>query len=113
MKILIVLTSHEVLGNTGRRTGLWLEEGAAPYFVFRNAGVDLTLASPKGGLPPIDPKSDLPENQMAARAWFKQNAAAQKDLAVANWKPHAIIDGRLVTGKNPASSTAEVAHQAA
>jgi putative intracellular protease/amidase len=214
MKILMVLTSHDVLGNTGRKTGFWLEEGAAPYFVFRDAGVELTLASPKGGQPPIDPKSDLPENQTAAMARFKQDPAAQKDFAntkkladmksddfdtifyvgghgpmwdladnktsialiesfynsgkpvaavchspavfhlvqyrgtplvkgkrvtgftneeeeevklthvvpflvedelkrvggifekVANWKPHAIIDGRLVTGQNPASSTA-------
>ena len=113
MEILIVLTAHDVLGKTGRKTGFCLEERAAPYFVSRNAGVDLTLASPKGGLPPIDPKSDPPKNQMAAMARFKQNAAVQKDFAVANWKPHAIIDGRLVTGKNPASSTAEVAHQAA
>jgi hypothetical protein len=53
-------TSHDQLGNTGRTTGFWLEEFAAPYFVFRAAGVELTLASPKGGAPPIDPKSDLP-----------------------------------------------------
>ena len=59
----MVLTSHDQLGNTGRKTGFWLEEFAAPYFVFRDAGVELTLASPKGGQPPIDPKSDLPENQ--------------------------------------------------
>jgi putative intracellular protease/amidase len=63
LKILQVLTSHDQLGNTGRQTGFWLEEGAAPYFVFRDAGVDLTLASPKGGQPPIDPKSDLAENR--------------------------------------------------
>jgi len=62
MKILMVLTSHDQLGNTGRKTGFWLEEFAAPYFVFRDAGVQLTLASPKGGQPPVDPKSDLPEN---------------------------------------------------
>ena len=68
MKILQVLTSHDQLGNTGRKTGFWLEEGAAPYFVFRDAGVDLTLASPKGGQPPIDPKSDLPENQTPAKS---------------------------------------------
>jgi putative intracellular protease/amidase len=55
MKILMVLTSHDVLGNTGRKTGFWLEEFAAPYFVFRDAGVQLTLASPKGGQPPLDP----------------------------------------------------------
>src|SRR3954465_1760893 len=81
MKILMVLTSHDQLGNTGRKTGFWLEEFAAPYFVFRDAGVDLTLASPKGGQPPVDPKSDLPENQTAAMARFKQDAAAQEALA--------------------------------
>src|SRR6202044_3457711 len=81
MKILMVLTSHDQLGNTGRPTGFWLEEFAAPYFVFRDAGVQLTLASPKGGQPPIDPKSDLPENQTDAMARFKQDAAAQKTLS--------------------------------
>ncbi len=81
MKILMVLTSHDRLGNTGRKTGFWLEEFAAPYFVFRDAGVDLTLASPKGGQPPIDPKSDLPENQTPAMTRFKQDAPAQKALS--------------------------------
>jgi putative intracellular protease/amidase len=81
MKILMVLTSHDQLGNTGRKTGFWLEEFAAPYFVFRDADVELTLASPKGGQPPIDPKSDLPENQTPAMARFKQDRAAQKALA--------------------------------
>lgn len=81
MKILMVLTSHDQLGDTGRKTGFWLEEFAAPYFVFRDAGVDLTLASPKGGQPPVDPKSDMPENQTASMARFKQDAAAQKALA--------------------------------
>jgi len=81
MKILMVLTSHNQLGNTGRPTGFWLEEFAAPYFVFRDAGVELTLASPKGGQPPLDPKSDLPENQTPAMARFKQDALAQKALA--------------------------------
>jgi putative intracellular protease/amidase len=81
MKILMVLTSHDQLGNTGRKTGFWLEEFAAPYFVFRDAGFDLTLASPKGGQPPIDPKSDLPENQTAAMTRFKQDAQAQKALS--------------------------------
>lgn len=81
MKILMVLTSHNVLGNTGRPTGFWLEEFAAPYFVFKDAGVDVTLASPKGGQPPIDPKSDLPENQTSAMARFKKDASAQKALA--------------------------------
>jgi len=81
MKILMVLTSHEQLGDTGRKTGFWLEEFAAPYFVFRDAGVDLTLASPKGGQPPLDPKSDLPENQTAATTRFKKDKAAQDALA--------------------------------
>jgi putative intracellular protease/amidase len=81
MKIVMVLTSHDQLGNTGRKTGFWLEEFAAPYFVFRDAGVELTLASPKGGQPPIDPKSDLPENQTPAMTRFKQDQAAQKALA--------------------------------
>jgi len=81
MKILMVLTSHDQLGNTGRKTGFWLEEFAAPYFVFRDAGVDLTLASPKGGQPPIDPKSDLPDQQTLAMARFKKDSAAQKALA--------------------------------
>jgi putative intracellular protease/amidase len=81
MKILMVLTSHDQLGNTGRKTGFWLEEFAAPYFVFRDAGVQLTLASPKGGQPPVDPKSDLPENQTDAMARFKQDQRAQSDLA--------------------------------
>ena len=81
MKILMVLTSHDQLGNTGRKTGFWLEEFAAPYFVFRDAGVQLTLASPKGGQPPVDPKSDEPENQTSAMARFKQDKTAQNDLA--------------------------------
>jgi putative intracellular protease/amidase/catechol 2,3-dioxygenase-like lactoylglutathione lyase family enzyme len=81
MKILMVLTSHNRLGNTDRKTGFWLEEFAAPYFVFRDAGVELTLTSPKGGQPPIDPVSDLPENQTPAMVRFKQDPAAQKALA--------------------------------
>src|SRR5438045_1917226 len=81
MKILMVLTSHDQLGNTGRKTGFWLEEFAAPYYVFKDAGVELTLASPKGGQPPIDPKSDLPENQTPAMARFKQDEQAKKALS--------------------------------
>jgi putative intracellular protease/amidase len=81
MKILMVLTSHDQLGDTGRPTGFWLEEGAAPYFVFRDAGVDLTLASPKGGQPPVDPKSELPENQTPAMERFKNDERAKKDFA--------------------------------
>jgi putative intracellular protease/amidase len=81
VKILMVLTSHDVLGKTGRKTGFWLEEFAAPYFVFRDAGVDLTLASPKGGQPPVDPKSDEPANQTDAMARFKKDTRAQKELS--------------------------------
>lgn len=81
MKILMVLTSHDELGNTGRKTGFWLEEFAAPYFVFRDADVELTLTSPKGGQPPVDPKSDLPENQTPAMVRFKQDEIAQQALA--------------------------------
>jgi putative intracellular protease/amidase len=81
VKILMVLTSHDQLGNTGRKTGFWLEEFAAPYFVFRDAGVELTLASPQGGQPPIDPKSDLPENQTPPMARFKQDPSAQRALS--------------------------------
>src|SRR5271170_2268310 len=81
MKILMVLTSHDRLGDTGRKTGFWLEEFAAPYFVFRDAGVKLTLASPKGGQAPIDPKSDLPEDQTPAMTRFKQDKEAEKQLS--------------------------------
>jgi putative intracellular protease/amidase/catechol 2,3-dioxygenase-like lactoylglutathione lyase family enzyme len=81
MKMMMVLTSHNQLGNTGRPTGFWLEEFAAPYFVFRDAGIELTLASPEGGQPPVDPKSDLPENQTPAMTRFKQDAVALKALA--------------------------------
>lgn len=81
MKVLMVLTSHDVLGDTGHKTGFWLEEFAAPYFVFRDAGVELTLASPKGGQPPIDPKSDQPENQTEAMARFKEDPPAQAALS--------------------------------
>lgn len=81
MRILMVFTSHDILGKTGRKTGFWLEEGAAPYYVFRDAGVELTLVSPKGGQPPVDPKSDLPENQTEAMSRFKQDAAAQEVFA--------------------------------
>ena len=81
MKILMVLTSRDQLGNTGRKTGSWLEEFAAPYFVFRDASAQLALASPRGGQPPIDPKSDLPENQTPAMERFKKDEAARKALA--------------------------------
>src|SRR5437764_5430514 len=76
-KILMVLTSHNVLGSTGRPTGFWLEEFTAPYYVFLDAGQQVTVASPKGGHPPSDPKSDEPANQTASMTRFKSNKAAQ------------------------------------
>jgi putative intracellular protease/amidase len=81
MKILMVLTSHDKLGDTGRKTGFWLEEFAAPYYTFLDAGAGVTLASPKGGQPPIDPKSDEPEGQTDLTRRFKQDPAAQAVLA--------------------------------
>ncbi|MFX0544134.1 type 1 glutamine amidotransferase domain-containing protein [Roseovarius sp. S1116L3] len=81
MKILMVLTSHDKLGDTGNKTGFWLEEFAAPYYVFKDAGADVTLASPKGGQPPVDPTSDSEDAQTAATKRFKGDDAAQKDLA--------------------------------
>src|SRR6476620_10749843 len=81
MKILMVLTSHDQLGDTGKKTGFWLEEFAAPYYVFKDAGADITLASPKGGQPPLDPKSDEPDAQTDATRRFKADAAAQAVLA--------------------------------
>ncbi len=81
MKILMVLTSHDRLGDTGRKTGFWLEEFAAPYFVFKDAGASTTLASPKGGQPPLDPKSDEPDTQTEATIRFKKDKQAQTALA--------------------------------
>jgi putative intracellular protease/amidase len=81
MKILMVLTSHDKLGDTGRKTGFWLEELAAPYYAFVDAGAEVTLASPKGGQPPLDPVSDTPQGQTEATRRFKQDAAAQAKLA--------------------------------
>jgi putative intracellular protease/amidase len=81
MKILMVLTSHDKLGNTGRKTGFWLEELAAPYFVFKDAGVDLVLASPKGGQPPLDPKSNEPIFQTDLTHRFEADTAAKAQLA--------------------------------
>ncbi|CUB04570.1 type 1 glutamine amidotransferase domain-containing protein [Marinomonas fungiae] len=81
MKILMVLTSHDTLGNTGEKTGFWLEEFAAPYYTFLDAGAELVLASPLGGQPPLDPKSDLPDFQTSATERFKQDDHAQQALA--------------------------------
>lgn len=77
----MVLTSHDRLGDTGNKTGFWLEEFAAPYYVFKDAGATVTLASPKGGQPPLDPNSDTDEMQTEATRRFKGDAAAQSDLA--------------------------------
>ncbi|MCF6298537.1 MAG: type 1 glutamine amidotransferase domain-containing protein [Thiomicrorhabdus sp.] len=81
MKILIVLTSHNQLGDTGKKTGFWLEEFASPYYIFKDANVDVSLASPKGGQPPLDPKSDEPDFQTEATERFKGDDDAQSVLA--------------------------------
>ena len=81
MNILMVLTSHDQLGNTGKKTGFWLEEFAAPYYAFKDAGANITLVSPKGGQPPLDPTSDAPDAQTEATHRFKKDSAAQTALA--------------------------------
>ncbi len=81
MNILMVLTSHGQLGDTGKKTGFWLEEFAAPYYVFKDAGAEVVLASPKGGQPPLDPKSDAPDAQTPATAQFRSDLAANTALA--------------------------------
>lgn len=81
MKVLMVLTSHSELGQTGKKTGFWQEEFAAPYYVFKDAGAEVVLASPAGGQPPLDPKSDLPEFQTELTKRFKTDTAAQQALA--------------------------------
>ncbi len=80
-KVLFVLTSHEELGNTGEKTGFWIEEFAAPYYLLKDKGIDVTLASPKGGQPPIDPKSDAPDAQTPATIRYKSDAETQKILS--------------------------------
>ena len=80
MSVLMILTSHDQLGNTGKKTGFWLEEFAAPYYAFRDAGVAITLASPKGGQPPLDPKSDEPANQTHDTDRFRKDTDAQAAL---------------------------------
>ncbi len=81
MKVLMVLTSHDELGNTGRKTGFWLEELAAPYYTFKQAGAEITLASPDGGRPPLDPKSNEPANQTDATRQFEADPIATNQLA--------------------------------
>ena len=80
-KVLMVLTSHERLGNTGEKTGFWLEEFAAPYYVLKDAGLDVILASPKGGQPPLDPRSDDPKSETEAMRRFKSDPEAKAALA--------------------------------
>jgi putative intracellular protease/amidase len=81
MNILMVMTSHDQLGNTGKKTGFWLEEFAAPYYTLKQAGATLTVVSPLGGQPPLDPKSDEPDSQTAATKRFKADSEAQAVLA--------------------------------
>jgi putative intracellular protease/amidase len=81
MKVLMVLTSHDQLGNTGRKTGFWLEELAAPYYAFKDAGAEIVLASPQGGQPPLDPKSNEPANQTDLTRRFEADEAAKAQLA--------------------------------
>jgi putative intracellular protease/amidase len=80
MKVLMVITSHDQLGDTGRKTGFWLEELAAPYYVFKDSGAEITLASPKGGRPPLDPKSNEPESRTDLTLRFEKDAAAEAQL---------------------------------
>ena len=80
MKVLIVITSHDQLGNTGKKTGFWLEELAAPYYAFKDAGAIITLASPKGGRPPLDPKSNEPSFRTDLTVRFEKDAAAEAQL---------------------------------
>jgi putative intracellular protease/amidase len=81
LKVLIVLTSHDQLGDTGEKTGFWLEEFASPYYRLKDAGVEITLSSPNGGQPPLDPKSDAPESQTDATRRFDGDPSAKADLA--------------------------------
>ena len=96
MNILMVLTSHAALGNTGKKTGFWLEEFAAPYYALKDAGHAITLASPKGGQPPLDPKSDAPDAQTDATRRFKADGLAQQQLAMT--EVLADIDGSMFDG---------------
>ena len=80
MNVLMILTSHDTLGDTGKKTGFWLEEFAAPYYVLHDAGAKITLASPAGGQPPLDPQSDVPDAQTEATERFKKDEAAQRAL---------------------------------
>lgn len=101
MNILMVLTSHDRLGDTGKKTGFWLEEFAAPYYIFKDAGATLTLASPKGGQPPLDPKSDEPDAQTEATRRFRADQQARDALAhtsTLDSVQEAAFDGIFVPG---------------
>ena len=105
MNILMVLTSHSKLGTTGQKTGFWLEEFAAPYYVFKDAGASITLASPLGGQPPLDPKSDDAASQTAATLRYKSDTATQSALAatvvddeLTDAAVHAAPDGTRFSG---------------
>lgn len=93
MKVLIILTSHDRLGETGRKTGFWLEELAAPYYVFKDSGYEITLASPKGGQPPLDPKSVEPNFQTDATRRFEADAEARKALTNTVKLAEVVADG--------------------
>ncbi|MES1933641.1 intracellular protease/amidase [Salinisphaera shabanensis T35B1] len=93
MKVLMVLTSHDRLGDTGKPTGFWLEEFAAPYYVFLDAGAEIVLASPAGGAPPLDPASDSVDAQTAATERFKSDADAQSALAATRKLSDVATDG--------------------
>ena len=80
-KVLMVITSHDALGNTGEKTGFWVEEFAAPYYIFKDAGIEVTLASPAGGQPPIDPKSELADFQTESTKRFDNDLLTQQELA--------------------------------
>ncbi|MEB2143813.1 type 1 glutamine amidotransferase domain-containing protein [Xanthomonas campestris pv. campestris] len=117
MNVLMVLTSHDQLGDTGKKTGFWLEEFAAPYYVFKDAGAQITLVSPKGGQPPLDPKSDEPDAQTEATKRFRQDPDAQQALATT----HRLADIQADTfdvlfypgGHGPLWDLAEDAHSIA
>ena len=93
MKLLMVLTSHDKLGDTGKKTGFWLEEFAAPYYVFKDAGAEITLASPKGGQPPLDPSSEAADALTEATKRFNADDAAKNELANTTLLSTVSVDG--------------------
>ena len=103
MKVLIVLTSHDKLGDTGNKTGFWLEEFASPYYRLKDAGAQLALASPSGGQPPLDPKSNEPDAQTEATKRFDKDPAAQKELATKLGIPASRLSS-MIGCKRPATA---------